>query len=547
MLAAMLAVFGCQKKVVVSFTSPTVEIVPEGGSVEVNLASNGDWNLEDTPSWISVSPMNGNGNTTLTLTAESNITTEPRSVEITAVSKDNSATLTVTQGFVESPSPFISLSPKLKVCDPQENEFEVGIASNIEWSVLSIPNWVSCSPESGVNNTTVRMTLSSVWGEVSNHEGFVVIGNTEVSDTLHIIQTTNEHNDLIVTPISLEMGYTGETKTVSVAYDGDWTAVVTVDWITLNMAEGQGNADVAVTAAENPNFTSRDALVEFRPASGASVFVSVTQEGSPDPHFLTVSPFELAFGKDGGTAEVNVGCDTDWTVNLDVDWVTLSALEGTGDAQLTVAVEPNLISESRTMSFTIVSGDLMRRVRVDQEPGEVPLFVEITPDTVSVTYTGGIKTLNIVSNTSWRLETSTLWIMMLNTSGTGDGTRDIIVDSNPDGQERYGVVRVMHGTEVMDEVVVAQEAKPFILETDITEINVPSAGGTYTIHVTSTMNWTVGKGAAWLNYTPESGSGNGNIEVIVEPNLSTRPRNAEIHVTADNEALVVISVKQSGN
>ena len=329
-----------------------------------------------------------------------------------------------------------------------------------------------------------------------------------------------------------------------------WTATTDTDWVTFSPNSGDGNAEMTVNVTENTAFVSREGYIQFiytyPDGTTGSTSVLVRQEAAPDPHFLTVDPQELNFGKDGGTAEITVECDIEWGIDIQSDWVSLSALSGTGNATLTLTVSQNMVTEPRTVDFWIFSGNLKCKVIVSQEKGDEPLAVALEPDTVFVSSIGGVNTLTISANTSWTLQSNSTWIMLLSPTGDGSGTRDIVVDGNLSSEPRYGQIFAMHDGQVMDVSVVAQEGKLYLLETDITEIEARPEGGQYTINVTSTMSWTVEKGAEWLKYTPTSGTGDGQVVVTVEPMSSPRPREAVIHILAENGALVVINVSQSG-
>jgi hypothetical protein len=169
----------------------------------------------------------------------------------------------------------------------------------------------------------------------------------------------------------------------------------------------------------------------------------------------------------------------------------------------------------------------------------------LSPDTLYTSYTGGVETLSVTANVPWSVETSASWIYMVSSTGNGDGTQDLIVDVNSTITARTAEVIARYNGQIMDRTIVVQEAKPIVLQADITEINVPAEGGEYVVNITSTLNWVVGKGAPWLKYEPESGMGNGHIMIIVEPLNSTHDRSTEILIQGEYDTTVTITVYQS--
>ena len=542
--AVAMAFAGCRKPVDVSFENTTLEIDPQGGSMELALRSNGEWTINSSAEWITVSPMSGKGDATLTFSAQANTTGEDRAVQIKAITKDNTATVIVMQGAaVQPPQYYLNVSPKDYHCGSAGGDFFVEVSSNINWSV-SAPQWITCSATEGSNDATVILTVSPIDGEITETRvAEVIFESSLASDTVHVTQTMDPILGIDIMPKNLEFVCTGETKIVAVFTEDAWTTSMDVDWVTLNQAEGYGDAEIRVTLGENPNYEQRQATVLFTTAGGIQAMLSIRQEASPDPHFLEVSPLEFQFGKEGGEREISVSCDTDWEFVMDCNWLSISPQTGTGNATAVLTAEPNTLTEPRTVAFFIKSGDLFYEFSVYQAPGDNPLVVGFDVDTLFVSYTGSLQTLNITSNTTWHLQASS-WITLLTSSGEGDATFDIAVDSNQDPDERIGFVNAVHNGQEMASVVVVQEGKPNILETDMTELDVRPEGGSYEIQVTANQSWTVDVDVDWVSCDPQSGFGNKTLTVTVGPMMGARPRTGHIKLSGEAGNLVIITVNQ---
>ena len=348
---------------------------------------------------------------------------------------------------------------------------------------------------------------------------------------------------LEISPSVLEFVCTGETKAVAITTEDAWTASTTAEWIGLDQSEGQGDATVGVTLGENPEYVQRQATVAFVTAGGVQTTLIVRQEASPDPHFLEVSPLSFQFGKDGGEAEINIGCDTDWIIGLACDWLSVSQYEGTGNATVSLIAEPNALMEPRTFAFPVKSGDLCFDVSVTQEAGDEQIYAEFSTDTLFVVFNGGLQHLELTSNTSWTLQGSN-WISLITSYGEGDASFDIAVNSNPDLEERIGFVNVIHGGQLLDALVVVQEGKQEILEVDVAEIDARPEGGEYTVHITSNLSWTASVDVDWLHCEPTSGFGPKDLTVTVDAMSGLRPRTGRIKIGGSNGAEVSIIVNQ---
>ncbi len=87
-----------------------------------------------------------------------------------------------------------------------------------------------------------------------------------------------------VNPTELEFLSGVEEKTVAVSSNCDWTAVSSQAWLTLSVAEGNGEVTVTLTSAENPDKQDRTAEVTFASKKDAAVtaVVKVTQKAKPE-------------------------------------------------------------------------------------------------------------------------------------------------------------------------------------------------------------------------------------------------------------------------
>ena len=539
--AIAFAFMGCRKPVEVSFDQATQEIDAQGGSIEVSLKSNGEWTIAMTEGWVMVSSMKGNGDATLTLTVAPNTTGESRTTEITASTKDNTAVLTLTQN---APQYYVNVNPLDIVCGASGGEFTVEVSSNVEWEVIT-PQWVTSSMMDGSNDATLTLTISPMEGDhVGNREGEVVISGPEsVSARVNVIQSVSPSSSIQVVPENLSFACTGETKTVAVTAEDSWIATIGEEWVVLNQNEGQGIAEISVTVGENPMYEVRQTNVVFNTVGGAQAVLVIRQEASPNPHFLEVSPLVFQFGKEGGEREISVSCDADWGFDLDCDWLSLSQQSGTGNATVVLTAEPNMLLESRTMDFRIKSGVLNAQLTASQAPGDEPIMASFEPDTMFVSFNGGVQTLQLTSNTTWQLQVSS-WITLITSSGEGDATFDIVVNSNSDPYERIGFVRAIHNGQVLGTMIVVQEGKVDTLEADITELDVRPEGGSFEIQVSSNQSWTVNTDVEWIHCDPLSDFGNKILTVTVDAMEGFRPRTGHVKLSGEMGNSVSITVNQ---
>ena len=548
LVGVLLLAVGCRKEVKVAFTTSTVNVAAEGGEALASLTSNGDWVVDSHPEWLTVSPMNGFGDAQFKLTVSANDAEETRSGEVKVSSKDHTATLTVTQEFVEK---YLRVTNGI-YADCFGGSFTIDVESNVEWTISGMPVWISTSVTEGSNNGEIGVEIASIQGEVSEGRQAVLTIEGGGKKALCVVSQSHETQHVFsIDPMDFAFSCEGGTTSLTVRSTMPWAATSQTDWFTFSPGSGEGNAEMTVDVSENSELFSREGNIQFSctypDGTTGTAMVWVRQEAAPDPHFLTVDPAELTLGNEGGTTEVKVECDTDWNViDFQSAWATVSAMSGTGNGIIAVSADPNPINEPRSFSFTVVSGELVKRVTVSQEAGEEPPFVSLTPDTLSVPYSGSVSNnLTLASNVPWTLLSSDSWILLSSSSGEGNATVGVVVDMNLAETPRYGSVKAFYNGQLMDETFIVQEGKPNFLETDITEINAGPEGGEYIIQVTANQSWTVEKGAAWMTIDPQSGTGDGQIVVKIKAMLSMLPRTAEIHIIGSLGSTVIIPVTQS--
>ena len=542
--ALLLVMASCGKKEEVSLSPSTVSFTPDGGTVEVTLASTGDWQVENQAEWLSVTPTSGNGNATLSVTANANDGNESREAQVKVSTKDKEAFLTVQQDFSESP--FLKLQPNEIQCDRFGGTFGVVVSSNIDWQISMVPEGLTVSVTSGTGNGTVSLTIAPIEGDDAERHYTLMFSGGNILAPLSITQSNSSGYDVIVAPSSLSFGYEGGNQSVEVTCAGGWQIETSAEWVSMGTMSGNGDAEIVVTAAENDQFEPREAFITFASTMGAaSMVVHVSQEAAPDPHFLEISNDLFNVSKTGGVVTLSIGCDTEWNIMSECSWVTIDPLTGSGNGTVNITVDANALAVPRSMSFVVESGSLREPVTVEQEAGDTPLFVTLSPDTLWVPYTGSTSALiEVTSNTSWNLRASD-WISNLPSGvSQGDGSVYLIIDQNSDEATRYGSVSALHFGEVMDEIVVVQEGKPDLLEVNGTEFDVRPEGQEFTFHITSNQAWVIQTDVMWFHVNPTSGFANADVTVTVDAMSSTQPREGHITIKAASGKIVVITVTQ---
>lgn len=540
---------GCRKPVDVSFDTQALTVAAEGGTYTAHLKSNGEWTLGSIAQWLAVTPNSGNGDATLTLVAQANTTGEARTMELIATTKDNTASMTLTQeAQAEVPGEDdmydIHLDPSLIECDQDGNGYWVMVQTQTAWTISEAPEWTVFSEMEGEGNDSLKLSIDPLI-EGDMRECDVVFSNENASAQLHIIQTrvVEPEHFITITPEEFQAECTGGTTTIVLSCDEAWSVVSDFDWVSFDQTEGNGDDEVLVTVAENPTYELRRAEIKFISASNLSAILLINQDAAPNPHFLEVDPLHLDYESEGGDMDVAISCDTEWHIEYEADWLTVSAESGTGEGVVTFTAATNAINEPRQTSVRVISEALQRTMQVYQAPGEEHYWAAVTPDSLFVGIYGGINTFSINSNCTWTL-TVPAWITILETEGEGDATIEMMVSNNP-SIPRVGNILVRHGLEVLAIVAVVQDGTLNILSTDVEEINFPEEGGIQFFHIYANQDWMIVSNEFWLGFTPTEGSGDTEIMVKAGGLEGSEPREAVVVIKGSTGSSTTLIVHQS--
>lgn len=81
---------------------------------------------------------------------------------------------------------------------------------------------------------------------------------------------------------------------------------------------------------------------------------------------LSVAPTELLFNADGGTNEVNVTSNTQWTVASNTPWCSTSTPSSSGNGKIVLFIQPNTNSAERMAVISVTAGNLVKEIKVRQ-------------------------------------------------------------------------------------------------------------------------------------------------------------------------------------
>lgn len=543
-VVAMMLLVGCGKDIEVRLSENSHEFEATGGTVEIMLESNGSWQIDACPDWISVSPMSGDGNATLVLTCANNVSSHERSAEIKITTKTNEAVIFVKQAFTEGNT--IVFVPNAVNSDFQGGDFPIRVEANCDWSIGPLPAWIHCDPMSGSQSANVVLTIDRF--------SFSSEGNREynvdfVADGQHfylpVSQTNDEEYLVVPNPSVLDLGAEGGVRTVVLQCITLWTLECTADWVAVTPISGDGNGEITVTVSPNLDYVARNTRIILTSSVGCVSSVRVNQEAAINPHYLTVTPDELSFPWTESSLDLTINTDSLWSVVSNDAWINVSSNSGMGDATITVTADANTLLGSRRAELEVISGSLTRIVSINQASGSSSPTLSFNPNHLVVDCGHSFNPVSISANVAWSVRFIDSWVNSAIEQGIGDGEIVIEVKDNFSTEPRMTYAFLSYQGIDYDTLVLEQEARVYYLESSVTELNAERQGASFVVAVTANQDWSVVSNSAWVHFEPGHGSGNGTFRIIVDANNTPMVRTAEVRLSGAVDGMVTITVTQS--
>lgn len=412
----------------VSGSTETLEFDKEGGSKSISITADAAWEIKTSDSWITVSPSSGGvGSHNLSISAlENNSTSERTGYVYVNIGGSSKLQIPIVQKglFLEAKPTSLSFS-----ADTESKQLEIN--SNTDWSITSLPEWLSASSLSGKNNQTISLTAQNN-SSASSRNGKVKIEKEGLTLSA-IVEVQQEGLSLSVDNNNLQFGANASTQEVVINTISSWSASSSEGWITLSQTSGTGKSTLSISVEENKGDNSRTGSVKIV-AGELHQTITITQQGK----YFNISESDKMFTSKGGTLQISFSTNDNWnaTVSDNASWLTLSSTNGSGDAIIDITAGDNASMKSRECTVTITpSNGQGAKVRVKQD-GKY-----LTVDTEKLTFNtagGTSKLVKISTDGTFEVSVTDSWMRIKEKSNE---SFRLEVDGN-EGKSRQGRVLI---------------------------------------------------------------------------------------------------------
>ncbi len=150
-----------------------------------------------------------------------------------------------------------------------------------------------------------------------------------------------------LSPTELSFSATGETKSVSVTANADWTASCAESWVTLGATSGSGDTSLDISVGDNSSTAQRSATVTFKTKDGkATANLTLTQTAA-DVVF-SIDRSEVSVAAEGGEFTVKVTSNIGYKIDSKPEWVEQKSKSTSGNVDTyTYAAKANTAPSAR--------------------------------------------------------------------------------------------------------------------------------------------------------------------------------------------------------
>ncbi len=250
------------------------------------------------------------------------------------------------------------------------------------------------------------------------------------------------------------------TAHFNISSDTEWFVTSDKSWLSVSLPNGTGNHTIDLTAEVNSAAKARHATITVLGYGVELKRVTVYQEASV-PAYISVLRDSVLFAADTLLKDTFIlSSNTMWKINEVSEWINVSPINGINSDTIQVSIDTNLFAFERPALLVISSDDtaITDSMIIWQDAAEPFILTSID----SLFFSGfpdGAQYFELTSNVSWSISSPDTWANVDISSGTGDASVAVTVDTN-DQQTIRATSIVISADEVSDTIKIIQDSIP---------------------------------------------------------------------------------------
>ena len=252
-----------------------------------------------------------------------------------------------------------------------------------------------------------------------------------------------------------ELTFPSEASEQIVAFKSnyDWTATTSDEWIKVSPNSGNAgdNCKVTVSIEENDSYDTRQGQVTIS-IDGMSIDLAVSQD---QKSALLLSTKQVKLPQAGGTFEVVVASNINFTYTIKADWIKAATSRALKENTMRFEAEANPEVDSRKGEIIFKGGGYTETVTVTQSQNNV---ITLSTSTVEIDTNGGNFSVQVSSNIKYNveIESGCDWISQIESRALTTTTLNFAVAENTSKKERSATISIS-GEGVSEKITVSQD------------------------------------------------------------------------------------------
>ena len=516
----------------------------EGDQIEIEVGHNIDFDVEISADWITKADTRAFVTDKLTFVIAENTDTENREGKIYFKSKNG--TLTQTVKVYQSQKDALIISDKNIVVSDEGGNISFEIQSNIEFTV-SDPDvdWLHAVTTRSLTTHTLNYQVDANTS-YDSREAKIIVTNTKNNTTETITITQAQKNAIILGSKNIEVNKAGGNIQFEIKANISFSiSDPEVDWLRKVSTRSLTSYILNYEVDANPSYNSRSTrLVVTNTENNISETIIITQQGGDI--VFTLDKSEINFDVQGGSIDVQITSNADWSITNIPSWLSVSRSSGSGSGSITLVTSANTLAQSRSAILTFTAMNTTISLRVNQDAATAVIQLGVKSIEAS-RYSGSSQVYLTTNGAEWVATGMPDWLNVSPSSGTGSTYVTFSWSENSIAVGRNSTITFTAG-EQSSSVDVTQVAAPGIISIDATQKNIDAATTEFNVNITTNNSeWYITENLSWVSVSQTEGINNSTISILCDENLTSSSRYGYIYFyTKDGSQSRSLYISQAG-
>ena len=516
----------------------------EGDQIEIEIGHNIDFDVEISADWITKADTRAFVTDKLTFVIAENTDAENREGKIYFKSKNGALTQTVK--VYQAQKDALIISDKNIVVSDEGGNISFEIQSNIEFTVSNPDvDWLHAVTTRSLTTHTLNYQVDANTS-YDSREAKIIVTNTKNNTTETITITQAQKNAIILGSKNIEVNKAGGNIQFEIKANISFSiSDPEVDWLRKVSTRSLTSYILNYEVDANPSYNSRSTrLVVTNTENNISETIIITQQGGDI--VFTLDKSEINFDVQGGSIDVQITSNADWSITNIPSWLSVSRSSGSGSGSITLVTSANTLAQSRSAILTFTAMNTTISLRVNQDAATATIQLGVKSIEAS-RYSGSSQVYLTTNGAEWVATGIPDWLNVSPSSGTGSTYVTFSWSENSIAVGRNSTITFTAG-EQSSSVDVTQAAAPGIISIDATQKNIDAAATEFNVNITTNNSeWYITENLSWVSVSQTEGINNSTISILCDENLTSSSRYGYIYFyTKDGSQSRSLYISQAG-